>query len=308
MSSSISGQIGDIISSENYMESCNVLNGKSKKSSSFSNNIDMHSSLESTILITAFKNLTSLIRSILKIIITPENFKKYEIIEDYYEENVSKEIINDIEDIANEYNKLKDKEELRRLKKLESIGLNTDINFEYITLSETMKEVKEFQQKNNELLSQIFNFQKTIADLKNEINFLNNFIKENINNSLKNTSDIISEEIYFNNGFQNKSKKNFNMNKNNSSLYIGQSNELPHLVTSCSSNFINRFRQHKKLLNSPFSLTNKYKFNESEKTFNNSNIYNNKKSKVKFKIKNNSNKRNKSEINKTSEENNKSCF
>ena len=202
MSSNISGKISDFITSYNFAETGNIGNGKksnksssdhlNNKKSSSSNNNGTFNSVETTFLISAFKNLTSLIKTILKIIITPENFEKYEKNEDYYEEKVSNEIIEDLKVIANENRKLKDKEEGQ--KNMESIGLNTDINLEYISLSETKKEMKEYQKRNNELLSQIFNFKKTIIDLKKEINFLSNFIKVNINNTLENTLDIISEE------------------------------------------------------------------------------------------------------------------
>ena len=303
MSSNISEQISNFVSSHNFLELDNIKsssNSSNNKISSSSNNIATYNSVE---IISAYQNLTSLIRNILKIFITPENFKKYEKIEDYYEENVSNEIIKDLKEIANEIEKLKDKEEeLRRPKNMESIGLNTDINFEYISLSEAMKG---FQQKNNELLSQVSIFKKAIKDLQKKNEFLTNYIKENINNSLKNTSDIISEEDFYKNGFQSKSKKNINFNPNNSNPYIGKKNGFPLLRNSFSNKFINKFRPHKILIFSPSSLPNKYKFNENQKTFNNNN-----KSKVKFKIKNNLNSRSKSKNNnnKISVENNKSFY
>ena len=312
MSSNISGKISDFITSYNFAETGNIENGKksyksssdhlNNKISSSSNNNGTFNSVETTFLISAFKNLTSLIKTILKIFITPENFEKYEKNEDYYEEKVSNEIIEDLKVIANENRKLKDKEEGQ--KNMESIGLNTDINLEYISLSETMKEMKEYQKRNNELLSQIFNFKKTIIDLKKEINFLSNFIKVNINNTLENTLDIISEEASQKNGLESKSKIYNNINQNNSRPYIGLNKELPFLNSPFSIKFINRFRPHKIVLNSPFSLPIKYIFNENEKTLNNNNINNNK-SKVKFKV-NNPNSRNESKSkNKTiSEENN----
>ena len=110
-------------------------------------------------------------------------------------------IIKDIEDVANEIKNLKDKEEkeINRKKDIESIRL--DIDSKYTNLNETIKEMnemmKQYQDRNNELLSQVLKSQEIIINLKAEINSLSLYIKEKINNSIKNTSDITFEDGFF---------------------------------------------------------------------------------------------------------------
>ena len=208
MSSNITAQINDSISSKELeMKSINTPKEKSNKSSSMSNsnNINILNSVETyktTNPLSTFKNF---LQTILKTIIPSEKLKKYDKFDDYLEENVRNEIIKDIEDVANEFKNLKDKEEkdLNTQKSMESVRL--DIDSKFANLNEVMKEMKEmmeqYQQRNNELLSQVSKSQEIIINLKAEINSLNLYIKEKINNSIKNTSIITSEEGFFKTGF-----------------------------------------------------------------------------------------------------------
>ena len=224
------------------MVSSNISNEKSNKPSSDSNSKDLWNSvvtMKTNILKPTSKELTEFLRTILKSILPLEKFKKYEEFEDLYEEKVRKEIIKDIEDIANDIKNLKEKvEELNSPKNMVSIGLNTDINFEYISLKEMMKE---FQIRNNELLSKVSNSEKIIKDLKEEINRLTKHI-ENIDNTKKNILIKTSEKNIFKTEFPYIKSKNFN-------------NESPPLDNKFNSRNTNKKR------NSIFSQPKKIKVN-----------------------------------------------
>ena len=245
MSSNISGQINDFVPScelKDIVVSSNISNEKSNKPSSDSNSKDLWNSvvtMKTNILKPTSKELTEFLRTILKSILPLEKFKKYEEFEDLYEEKVRKEIIKDIEDIANDIKNLKEKvEELNSPKNMVSIGLNTDINFEYISLKEMMKE---FQIRNNELLSKVSNSEKIIKDLKEEINRLTKHI-ENIDNTKKNILIKTSEKNIFKTEFPYIKSKNFN-------------NESPPLDNKFNSRNTNKKR------NSIFSQPKKIKVN-----------------------------------------------
>ena len=217
MSSNISGQINDFVPScdlKDIVVSSNISNEKSNKPSSDSNSKDLWNSvvtMKTNILIPTSKELTEFLRTILKSILPLEKFKKYEEFEDYFEEKVRKEIIKDIEDIANDIKNLKEKvEELNSPKNMVSVGLNTDINFEYINLKEMMKEFQIRNQiRNNELLSKVSNSEKIIKDLKKEISRLTKHI-ENIDKTKKNISIKTSERNIFKTEFPIIKSKKYN--------------------------------------------------------------------------------------------------
>lgn len=211
MNSNISEEINNVISSKELsMKTNNISIEKSNKPPSDSsgnkmlsksNNICPLNSIETYKTIVSISAFKDLLQTILKIIIPQEKLKKYGNFDYFLEENVKNEIIKDIEDVANEIKNLKDKEEkeINRKKDMESIRL--DIDSKYINLNKTIKEMnemmKQYQDRNNELLSQVLKSQEIIINLKAEINSLSLYIKEKINNSIKNTSDITFEDGFF---------------------------------------------------------------------------------------------------------------
>jgi hypothetical protein len=250
MSSNFSDQIKDSVSSHEFpINALNIPKEKSNKLSSDSSGNKVLSNSKNTcmlnwvetyktnISLTTFKNY---LQTILKIIISPEKLKKYDKYEDYYEESVRNEIIKDIQDVANEIKNLKDKEEneLNMQKNMESMRL--DIDSKYANLNEVLKQMKEmmkqYQERNNELLSQVAKSQEIITNLKEEINSLNLYIKEKMNNSIKNTSDTTLEEGFFKTG-----SPSIMTQKNN--------NEFPPLNSTNNSRKI--IKNHYQIISSP---------------------------------------------------------
>ena len=215
MSSNFSNQINNIVPSaelKDLMVSSNNSNEKSNKPSSHSDIKNLWNSLKTDKTNgPTYQEITDFIKNIVKSIIPPEKLKKYEEYEDYIDEKARKQIIKDIEDVANEIKNLKEKvEELSRAKNMESIGLNTDINIEYISLNEAMREMmKELKLRNNELLSKVSNSENIIKGLKEEINRLTKCI-ENKNNSKKNVHTKTLENNIFKTEYPIIKPKNYN--------------------------------------------------------------------------------------------------
>ena len=117
MTKNLSEQIENCIPSRELKSSVktdNISKEKENKSSSgspslkkISKQIKSIETNETTVPISTYKNLISLIRTLLKIVI-PEKFKKYAKFETYYEEDMKKE---KIQDIVDKINKLEDKED-----------------------------------------------------------------------------------------------------------------------------------------------------------------------------------------------------
>lgn len=274
MSSKLSGQINDCASSKDFsMKKNNFPDENNNKPSSdsssnkiFSNshNVNILNSVETIKTTVSISEVKELLQAVLKIILPQEKLTKYEKFDNYLEESAKNEIFKDIEDIANEIKNLKDKEEkeLSRQKNMESIKL--DIDSKYTNLNNAIKEMsemmKQYQERNNELLSKVSESQEIIINLKAEINYLNQYIKEKINNSIKNTKPITSEEGFFKTGFPP-----LKTSKNN--------NELPSL------NIVNSPRNVIKKRNQIYSIPKKDLIQKTDKISNNN--------KYKSRIKNN---------------------
>ena len=207
MTTNLSEQIENCIPSRELKSSAktdNISKEKENKSSSgspslkkISKQIKSIETNETTVPISTYKNLISLIRTLLKIVI-PEKFKKYAKFETYYEEDMKKEIIQDIVD---KINKLEDKEDqFTSPKNMKNIGLNKDYESKFISMNETIKEMKEmmkvFKERNDEILSQVIT-------LKEETNRITKKLKDNNNNSQKKISPNSSEKDFFKTGFHN---------------------------------------------------------------------------------------------------------
>ena len=205
MTTNISEQIDNCISSREQKSSVKTDNISKEKENSLKQISDRIHSIETnetTVPISTYKNLISLIKTLLKIVI-PEKIQKYDKFENYFED-MKKEIIQDIID---KINKLEDKEDqFTSPKNMKNIGLNKDYESKFISMNETIKEMKEmmkaFKERNDELLSQVI-------ILKEETNRLTKKLKENNNNSQKNISPNSSEKDLFKTGFPNiyKNKK-----------------------------------------------------------------------------------------------------
>lgn len=274
MSSKLSSQISDCASSKDFsMKKNNFSDENNNKPSSdsssnkmFSNshNINILNSVETIKTTVSISEVKDLLQAVLKIILPQEKLTKYEKFDNYLEESAKNEIFKDIEDIANEIKNLKDKEEkeLSRQKNMESIRL--DIDSKYTNLNNTIKEMREmmkqYQERNNELLSKVSISQEIIIKLKAEINYLNKYIKEKINHLTKNTTPITSEEVLFKTGFPP-----LKTSKNN--------NELPSL------NIVNSPRNVIKKRNQIYSIPKKDLNQKTDKISNNN--------KFKSRIKNN---------------------
>ena len=205
--------------------------------------------------------LNSFIKSLLEIF--PEDFKEYDLKNDFSDEVLRNKIIDDIKNMVKNLNN-----------KIEELNKSLDLNKQIKKIIINQKKYNEILvNQNKELMSKLANSLDEIEKLKNEINSLNIFMKNN-NKSISNL---------------NSPRKNNKMNNNNKVTYKYTENYVIHQRESeKAQTIINSNIKTKKY--SPL-ISNGSSPNKNIKNVSNNNTYENWVKKIDGKSKNKSKKK-----------------
>ena len=152
-------------------------------------------SLDTTKTIDLLSILNNVFKEIQNIIL-PENSKKFDFVEDFIEEN---ERNNKLNEIINSIKNLKKRlDELSKSKIKKDFGINTDINIMSKGIEEELKELKEEQKKNLDILiKENSELKKQIKKLKKD---LVNLIKKDLSKNNNNYQSPLKGNTISNNG------------------------------------------------------------------------------------------------------------